>query len=219
MAGELISFTLRAGEVTRGVTLAREVLENPAPVLREFGRFWLAETRAFMAAGGEGTWPPCSKSTREKYEHTGTSRITKQGTVRGDRVAKLAKSIASVRKAVQREGYTPQLRAKMNRLIKQSESLAKAERQTQRKAFTKRKIGKTLASQRKLLGRLPGSVRFKLLGSGVFRGYSKAGELAAVHDAGEGKNPKREFVRVTEKQLDHLVEMLETAVVEGFDHG
>lgn len=213
-----VSFTLRCGDARRAVTMSRKVLENPRKVLREFGRYWLAETKLFMAAGGAGTWAPWSKSTREKYEHTGTSRITKEGNVRGDRIARLAKAINATKKAAEKEGFTPKLRAKMARLLKQVDTLAKAERKTQGKAYEKRGIGKSLASQRKLLGRLPGSVRFKLKEGGVFRGYSKAGELAAIHNEGGGKNPKREFVRVTEPQLDHLVTLLETAVVEEFEN-
>lgn len=215
---ELVHFTLRYGEVTRALRVTREVLDNPKPVLRVFARYLTAQIKLFMAAEGEGAWPPWSAATRKKYEQTGTSRITIRGAVRGDRVARLAKAMKKTTTAISKQGYTPALRKRLQRLQKQVETLAKAQRKVQREAYGKRKTGEKQSTRRKLLGRLPGSVRAKIREGGVLTVYSAAQALGYVHNAGEG-NPRREFIRVTEPDLDHLVELLETAVVDAWEKG
>lgn len=213
----LVHFTLRYGEVSRSIRITEEVLEDPQDVLRAFGKVWLKQTKEWMAREGDGAWPPWAVSTRKKYEYTGTSQITKQGTVRKDRVARLAKAMKRTEAAIKKEGATPKLRARLAKLRLQVDRIAKAERRVQRKDFKKRTTGRSIIGKKKLLGRLPGSVRFRVLKGGILRAYSKAGRLADVHNSGEGQNPQREFVRVTEDQLDVLAEMLEADVVEAWD--
>lgn len=212
-----VRFTLRHGEMRRSIRVAEEVLADPRDVLRAFGKVWLKDTKEWMAREGNGEWPPWAVSTRKKYEYTGTSQITKQGTVRKDRVARLAKAMKRTEASIKKEGATPKLRARLAKLRLQVDRIAKAERRVAAKDFKKRTTGKSVIGKKKLLGRLPGSVRFRLAEGGVLRLYSKAGRLAEVHNSGEGKNPRREFVRVTDEQLDVLAEMLETAVVEAWD--
>jgi len=211
-------FELQWGDVRRSIHAVQERLENPRPVLREFSRHLTKEIRENIKSGGSG-WPPYAESTLRRMEATGTSQVTKRGTVRADRIKKTASAMRKLEKKVRDQGWTEESRKKYERLKKRLANYKKAEARAQKKDPAKRSIGKRASEKRKLLQGMPGTIRAKITGNALLT-YSAADEVGAVHNYGEG-TPKREFLPPPNMgaQLDHLAGLLESDLGQAWETG
>ena len=212
-------FELQWGEVRRSINAVQERLENPKPVLREFSRHLTKEIRENIKAGGSG-WPPYAESTLKRMEATGTSQISKRGTVRADRVKKTASALKKLEKRVRNEGWTEKSKKQYERLKKRLANYKKAEARSRKKDAAARNIGKRVSEKRKLLQGMPGTIRAKIVGNTLVT-YSAADEVGAAHNYGEGVEPKREFVPPPNMgaQLDHLAGLLESDLGQAWETG
>ena len=212
-------FELQWGDVRRSINAVQERLENPRPVLREFSRHLTREIRENIKSGGSG-WPPYAESTLRRMEATGTSQVTKRGTVRADRIKKTASAMRKLEKKVRDQGWTEESRKKYERLRKRLANYKKAEARAKKKDPAKRSIGKRQSEKRKLLEKVPGTIRAKITGNTLLT-YSAADEVGAVHNYGEGKEPKREFLPPPNMgaQLDHLAGLLESDLGQAWETG
>lgn len=212
-------FELQWGDVRRSINVVQERLENPRPVLREFSRHLTKEIRENIKSGGSG-WPPYAESTLRRMEATGTSQVTKRGTVRADRIKKTASAMRKLEKKVRDQGWTEESRKKYERLKKRLANYKKAEARAQKKDPAKRSIGKRASEKRKLLEKMPGTIRAKITGNTLVT-YSAADEVGAAHNYGEGKEPKREFLPPPNMgaQIDHLAGLLESDLGQAWETG
>lgn len=212
-------FVLQWGEAQRSIWATQERLANPKPVLREFSRHLTADIKENIRSGGSG-WAPYGASTLKRLESTGTSQVSRRGTVRADRVRRTLVQLRQVQKAVQDGGWTPKLRAKYDRLEKRIANYRKAEERTKKKAAGNRKIGPRVAEKHALLHRIPGTIRSKIQGN-VLITYSKADEVGLVHNEGAGRDPKREFLPPPnmEANLEYLAGLLESDLGQAWETG
>lgn len=212
-------FTLQWGEVKRSINAMQERLANPKPVLKEFSRGFTEAIKTNIEEGGTG-WPPKAPSTIEREENSGTSQVTKRGTIRADRIKKTASQIKILLRKVRDEGWTEKNKKKYGRLKKRLDNYKKAEQRSKKKHHSKRNIGPRQGEKRKLLGRMPGTIRSKL-SRNVLVTYSKADEVGAAHDYGEGRTPKREFIPPPhmERHLDRLAELMESDLGQAWETG
>jgi len=212
-------FELQWGDVRRSINAVQERLENPKPVLREFSRHLTKEIRENIKAGGSG-WPPYAASTLARMEATGTSQISLRGTVRADRVKKTASAMRKLEKRVRNEGWTDKSKKQYERLKKRLANYRKAEARAKKQDPAKRNLGKRQSEKRKLLQGMPGTIRAKIKGNTLLT-YSAADEVGAVHNYGEGKEPKREFLPPPNMgaQLDHLAGLLESDLGQAWETG
>jgi hypothetical protein len=213
-------FELQWGEVKRSINAMQERLANPKPVLREFSKGFSDDIKANIEAGGTG-WPPKAASTLKREESTGTSQVSKRGTIRADRVKKTASAMKKLERKVRDQGWTPENRKKHERLKKRLANYKKAELRAKKKDASKRNIGKRVSEKGgPLLKRIPGTIRSKI-DKNVLVTYSKADEVGAAHDYGEGRTPKREFLPPPdmERQLDRLANLLESDLGQAWETG
>ncbi len=216
--------------VRASIRAVRERMENPTTVFKELARKIREDIKHNIAAGGPG-FKPYAESTKKRLESTGTSQISRLGTVRSDRVKKTLKQVARIMKKIEKDGWNPAIGAKLGKLKKRAENYRKAEASASRRTTRieaaearlqgelsrgpltlkehkaaeraraiiedskKDRLGKRQASGHTLLGRIPGTIRSKLLDDGqTLYIYSKAGKVGAVHNAGSGKTPQRQFL-------------------------
>lgn len=247
-------FTLQWGEIRRSINAVKERLENPKPVLREFSKGLAKDIKQNIAAGGVA-WPPYAESTRKRMEATGTSQVSRRGTIRSDRVKRTAAQITKLEKKVIDEGWTPANRKKAERLKRRLVNYQKAEALAKRRGekaasaratldeqgykvptakeakkreraqkqlqdATKDRLGKRQSQKRKLLERMPGTIRNRFRGQTLVT-YSKADEVGQAHNAGEGRDPKREFIPPPdmERQIERLAELMESDLGQAWDRG
>lgn len=212
-------FVLQWGELRRSIRATQERLANPKPVLREFSKHLTADIKENIRSGGSG-WPPYAASTLKRLESTGTSQVSRRGTVRADRVRKTLVQLRRIQVAVREHGWDPKLRAKYDRLEKRIANYRKAEARAKKKAGSARKIGRRQAEKHALLHRIPGTIRNQLEGN-VLTTYSKADEVGAVHNEGAGRDPKREFLPPPnmEANLEYLAGLLESDLGQAWESG
>ncbi len=212
-------FELQWGEVRRSIHAVQERLENPKPVLREFSRHLTREIRENIKSGGSG-WPPYAASTLARMEATGTSQVSKRGTVRADRIKKTAGAMRKLEKRVRNEGWTDKSKKQYERLRKRLANYKKVEARAKKQDPAKRNLGKRQSEKRKLLQGMPGTIRAKIKGNTLLT-YSAADEVGAAHNYGEGKEPKREFLPPPNMgaQLDHLAGLLESDLGQAWETG
>lgn len=183
---------------------------DPSAILARMGGYIKAGARARIEqAEGMAPW---AQSTRKRYEQTGTSKITKHGTVRSSYATKLGQYL-------QRRGNQDAV-AELRSLLKgqrvsasNTKSIARLARQLERAAAKKlsaRKIGKRRVESASLLGKLPqlfaiviGGRRAKVLNKAAF---------SAVHnDGGSVGNgavvPERRFLEITTRTSARLAEI------------
>ena len=88
------------------------------------------------------------------------------------------------------------------------------------KAKGKDRLGKRESEKRKLLQRMPGTIRAKIRGNALIT-YSAADEVGAAHNYGEGREPKREFIPPPNMpaQLDYLASLLESDLGQAWETG
>jgi len=212
-------FVLQWGEVRRSINAVQERLANPKPVLREFSRHMTKDIRENIQAGGTG-WPPKAPSTVKREESTGTSQVSKRGTLRADRVKRTVRQMKKLERKVRDEGWTDENRRKYDRLKKRLANYKKAEARAKKQDASKRNIGRRQSEKRRLLQGMPGTIRNKLDGN-ILTTYSKANEVGAAHNYGEGRDPKREFIPPPnmEQNLDHLAELMESDLGQAWETG
>lgn len=212
-------FELQWGDVKRSINAVQERLDNPKPVLREFSKRLTKDIRENIKSGGAG-WPPYAASTLARLEATGTSQVSKRGKLRANRVKKTATALKKLEARVRDQGWTEDSRAKYDRLSKKLKNYAKAEARSRKKDAATRNIGKRVSEKRKLLQGMPGTIRAKIRGNTLVT-YSAADEVGAVHNYGEGREPKREFVPPPNMgaQLDHLAGLLESDLGQAWETG
>jgi hypothetical protein len=248
-------FELEWGEIKRSIRAVKERLENPKPVLREFSRRLTKDIKDNIASGGVG-WPPKAASTLKREEGTGTSQVTRRGTIRSDRIKKTVRQMKRLEREVRDKGWSVESRKKYERLKKRLASFKRAESGAARRAeraaqagqvvaelggkslgnikelrklerarktladASKDRLGKRVSEKRKLLQRMPGTIRNKLRGN-VLVTYSKADEVGAAHNYGEGREPKREFLPPPnmEKNLDVLADLMESSLGQAWETG
>lgn len=213
------SFTLQWGEVKRSINATQERLANPRPVLRAFSRILTKDIRENIAAGGVG-WAPYAASTLKRLESTGTSQISKRGTVRASRVARTVSAMKKLERKIRAEGWTKENRKKYDRLAKRLKNYAKAEERAQRKPAEARKIGRRQSEKRKLLQGMPGTIRASINGN-VLSTYSAANEIGKAHNDGEGREPERKFLPPPNmpRHLEELADMMESDLGQSWETG
>lgn len=118
--------------VERSIDALIENLENPKPVLRQFAsKVLIPATKANIATGGAG-WPPYAKSTLERMQATGTSQVTKRGTIRANRRKRFASALKKHARKLQKQGWSQDWQNKQERLEKRianyDEAIAREER-------------------------------------------------------------------------------------------
>jgi len=212
-------FMLQWGEIKRSINAVQERLANPKPVLRKFSKDITEDIKANIEAGGVA-WPPKAPSTIKREESSGTSQTTKRGTIRADRIRKTSSQIKSLLRKVRDEGWTEKNKKKYERLKKRLANYSKAEARAQKKDASKRNIGKRQSEKRQLLQGMPGTIRNKLERN-TLTTYSKADEVGAAHDYGEGRTPKREFIPPPnmQKHLDNLANLMESDLGQAWETG
>lgn len=212
-------FVLQWGELKRSIKATQERLANPEPVLREFSKHLTKDIKDNIAGGGSG-WAPYAPATLKRLETTGTSQVSRRGTIRSDRVRKTLVQLRQVQKAVQNHGWTPALRTKYERLEKRIANYKKAEARAAKKPSAARKIGPRRAEKHGLLHRIPGTIRSSIEGN-VLTTYSKADEVGLVHNEGGGRDPKREFLPPPnmEQNLEYLAQLLESDLGQAWETG
>lgn len=212
-------FTLEWGEVKVSINATQERLANPRPVLRAFSRILTKDVRENIAAGGVG-WPPYAASTLKRMESTGTSQISKRGTVRANRVARTVSAMKTLERKIRAEGWTKDNRKKYDRLAKRLKNYAKAEDRAQGKSTGARKIGKRQSEKRKLLQGMPGTIRASINGN-VLSTYSAANEIGKAHNDGEGVEPERQFLPPPNmpRHLETLGDMMESDLGQAWETG
>lgn len=213
-------FELEWGDIRRSIHAVQERLENPKPVLREFSRHLTRAIKENIAAGGTG-WPPKAASTLKREASTGTSQVSRRGTIRADRIKKTASAMRKLEKRVRDQGWTAENKKKYERLKKRLANYKKAEARAQKKPASARNIGKRQSEKKgAMLRGIPGTIRSKLTGH-TLTTYSKADEVGAAHNYGEGKEPKREFLPPPnlEKHLDVLADLMESDLGQAWETG
>lgn len=122
----MAEFFLVFGDARRKIDAVQQRLANPKPTLRQFSKHLTASINQNIRAGGTG-WPPYAESTLKKMRATGTSQITKRGTVRANRIARTVGAIKRIDAEVRANGWTDATRAKFAKLQKRLENFRKAE--------------------------------------------------------------------------------------------
>lgn len=106
------------------------------------------------------------------------------------------------------------------RYNKAKEQQEKAERA---RSFAGRSKGVSVAETRKMMPRMPGTIRVKTTrkdGDARITTYSKAGDVGFFHHEGAGKTPKRTIIPdPTEDDLAFAVQCIEEAAVRLFEEG
>jgi len=217
-------FVLRWGDTERSINALKERLANPKPVLRVFSKKVIADVKENIERGGVN-WPPPADSTVERWEREGATgkevssyeaNLNKRAKALGSRIRKLQRLAGT-------KGWTPALRARAESLDRALKRLRKQE-QRLTGGKVKRKKDATGAvipeGPRKLLRRMPGTIRSKIATNGL-RIYSAAGEIGAAHDYGAGKTPKREFLPPPnmDANMDYLAELLESDMGQAWETG
>lgn len=201
--------------VKRSINATQAALANPKPRLREVARVAGRMIRDFIAAEGEGTWKPFAPSTLARRQQVGTSTINKQGQVRAAILKRYGKQLDRIRKTVLRgKGWTPALRKQYELLVKRAAALTKRQERALKQSYLKRKIGKKEAETRKLLQRMPSTIRAKVFSFSLIL-YSRAGKVA---DAQNAARPFFPPVRVNEI-LDFFTKVMETDLEEAWKAG
>ena len=204
-----------------GVKLAieavQERLDNPKPVLRQFSRKLIKDIRENIKAGGTG-WPPKAASTLAREQATGTSQISKRGTVRSNRIKRTLVQMRRLERKIGDEGWTKDNKKKYAALKKRYDNYVKAEGRSQRKEASQRKIGKRVSESHELLERMPGTIRSAFQGNTLIV-YSKANKVGAIHNEGEGRDPKREFIPPPnmDESMRYLKELLESDLGQAWE--
>jgi len=214
-----VPWELEWGEIKLSIDAVRERLENPRPVLREFSRRLSRRIRDNIKAGGTG-WPPKAASTLAREQGTGTSQVTKRGTVRMNRIRRTAVQIKRLEARIRDEGWSDKHRKAFVRLKKRLENYEKAEARSQRKDVSERKIGARVSEKRELLQGIPGTIGNKIVGNRLIT-LSRANKIGAIHNDGEGHDPKREFIPPPnmDAALDELKELMESALGQAWETG
>lgn len=216
-------------EALAGIEAMQEFLENPAPIARAWAKGYKASVKATLAQGGKGSIP-YAESTRKRMEATGTSQITKRGTVRSDRIKRTANQIKRHAKKLQDDGWSPDWQKKQDALQNRLANYQKAEARAQKKDASKRKIGKRQSERNQHpLQNMSKTIVSKITGEGDglnISVFSRVDEVGAIHDeggpAGKGaQEPKREFIVTPDfdQQIERLGEMIASGAVEAFDNG
>lgn len=205
--------------VRRSIRALQQRIENPGPTLKHFSKKIIADVKANIAAGGSG-WPPYAESTIEHMEHRGTGQITRRGTVRVDRLRRASKTLQRIEAQVRQHGWTDKLRERYDRVTKRIAAFKKAEARAQKKSAGERNIGPRQSEKRRLLQRMPGTIRSKLLPGNVLMIYSRAGKVGYIQNKGEGRTPKREFLPPPnmDQSLDYLAQLLEADWGQAWDN-
>lgn len=207
------------GDVRMSINAVEERLADPKPVLREFSRKLTADIKENIKKGGAG-WPPYAPSTLKRLESTGTSQVSKRGTVRADRVKRTKRQLFKLEKKVRDEGYNPDLAQKIAKIKKRIESYGKAEARAQKRGLGKKGIGKRQSEGRQLLHGMPGTIRSKLLDSHRLYVYSAAGVIGADHNEGL-KRPKRQMIPPPnmEESMEYFKMLMESDLGQAWETG
>jgi hypothetical protein len=216
--GEPIEF--RYGDIRLSINATKERLANPKPVLKEIGRKIASDIKANIKAGGNG-WPPFAESTKKRLESTGTSQISKRGTVRADRVNRTLKALARVQKQIHERGYNPALSAKLDKLKKRVESYRKAEARAEKRGLGKRGLGPRQSENHPLLHRMPGTIRAKLIDGTTMYIYSAAGKVGKIHNDGDGNTPQRQMIPPPNmpEVMDYFKTLMESDLGQAWEQG
>lgn len=218
----MIHFQFDFDEVRFSLEQMAAVLEDKT-VLTPFAQRLKERAKRFVEGQGEGSWPPFAKATQEKRENTGTSAITKHGDIRASKVRRIQSRIKALQKRTHARGMTDRDRKNIQVLRDQVTKLQIQESKAQGKTYSKRKTGKSVAETRKMMPRMPGTIRTKAQvtknGAEVVV-YSKAGLVGAAHHYGLGKNTKRTIIPdVTEEDIAFASDLIEAAAVKLFEDG
>lgn len=248
----MADFFLVFGDARRKINAVQERLANPKPTLREFSKHLTASINENIRAGGTG-WPPYAESTRKRMQATGTSQITKRGTVRMNRINRTVRAIKRINAEVVEHGWSDATREKFAKLQKKIDNFRKAEaraakrgdrtaeaqrtiakldgrelsakdaRQLERarktvEAAQKDRLGKRVAENRQLLHNMPKTIRSKIDGNTLLT-YSRADKIGKIHNEGDGKTPKRQFLPPPDMdaELEYLAGLLEAEWGQAWD--
>lgn len=192
----------RSGELLHNLA---ERAKSPKDLLKRFGGYLRAAAKEKIESG-EGM-APWAESTRKKYEHTGTAKVTAQGRVRTSYARKLDQQLG-------RKGQH-EVRSELRRILsgkRTDDSSSRVIRTLQRridranKAISEGKavnIGKRKSETRKLLGRLGSAFTVKLNGDTSVVVENIVGYSAVQNEGGQVGNgavlPERRFLEITQR--------------------
>lgn len=207
---------LKAIELTEA-----ELGQLKATVLRPFGVITRGRIRDWLKSDGEGSWAPPADSTKKRWDATGTSQISKRGTVRAPVRQRLERQIQTLQERIKRGGYSERNKRALARLQKRIEKLQKAEEKAQAKPYQKRNIGKRVSEKRtKLLERMPGTLRVGIRQNGdnfSILWYSQAGAVASFQENGFRTTPGRVIFDESLLDEDQLAEMIADALARAWE--
>lgn len=215
---------LKDDQGLRAIEITQEEMLNLKPSLREFGAITRKRAADWVESQGEGTWAPPAASTKKRWESTGTSQISKRGTVRAVVLQRLEKRVARLQESLQKNGYSQRNRDQLTKTLVRIQRLKKQEQSSQKKAYGKRKIGKRQSEKRtRLMPKMAGTIRAGVSQRGenyVIRWYSKADEVAAAQEEGEGKGGSRRGRIILDESViheDELADMVTDALVRAWE--
>jgi hypothetical protein len=216
--------------------LTKDIRDN----IKAGGAGWApyaASTLAHMEATGTSQVSKRGKLRADRVKKTATAlkklekRVRNEGWTEDSRAKydRLSKRLKNYAKAEARERKygaavadakqtTEQLRA--GPLSRKDSARAERARKVLENAKGKDRLGRRQSEKRKLLQRMPGTIRAKIKGNTLLT-YSAADKVGAAHNYGEGREPKREFLPPPnmEAQLDYLKELLESDLGQAWETG
>lgn len=147
--------TFEYGEVEQSINALIENLQNPKPILRQWAsKVYIPAIRANIKSGGAG-WPPYAKSTLERLQASGTSQVTKRGTVRANRRKRFKATLVKHARKLKKEGWSQAWQNKQDRLEKRlanyEKAIARANRYDEKVAQAKQRLEQTFAGDMKAL--------------------------------------------------------------------
>lgn len=231
---DAVTITFKWGEVERAISTTEEILRNPRPLLRAFSKKLTKDIKTNIKDGGTG-WPPFAESTLAKMKGELAGDLGKRGKVKAEKIRAALKSMATIEKAVRSNGWSTQLRLKYARLSKRLEKYKRQEERAKKlrewrtdESLTQKQAARLLGKSkstvyrwekglRPMFPRLAGTIRNRFVGD-TLRTYSKADEIAAYHNEGAGKTPKRQFLPPPnmEETMQYLVDLMEGRLDEAW---
>lgn len=226
-----LTFSLEVNDVQRSFRAVGEGLKNLKVPLRAFGRYLTEKLKKRMENKGDGSWPAYARSTLDRMQHTGITKITKFGKIRAPYLKRLLayekrlqgmkkqESVAYKHGSHKRPELSKELQTKLAALEGKIQKLRVKMEKVKTTAFSNRKVRKKSVDKHEMLGKL------KYLSANVSSGSLRIGLLkgptwAWRHNEGDGNLPKRQIVpeALEEEDVDVLIQTLEAHLINLWEH-